>query len=227
MKDNDLTRNTLLDDVNTGKVFKTAMSAHDEYLKYSKHLLYAKIWITVTVLGIFIWGGFVVVGWAKDVAKDMAVAEVRSVASEKTAELKAKVKEKTEGKTAKDFGAGLSGLIKDVNNAINSGFDGALINNGFHPDAPNFCVLENNLEDSVCINYTETELDNTEYKWIETMWKVVCPVSYDGAMEKLKTNGQITYNDKRLLGVQCQAAIATDEVNERATFKQKLLDGLK
>ena len=163
----------------------------------------------------------------KDFAKDTAVAEVKSVAREKTAELKAKVAENTEGKTAEGFGAGLSGLLKDITNAVDSGFDGALINNGFHPDAPNFCVTKKDDDDTLCRDYTETELLKEDYDWINTMWKTACPISHAGAMDLLKTNGQITYNDKRMLNKECQSSMAAEEMNERETLKQKLLEGLQ
>ncbi len=79
----------------------------------------------------------------------------------------------------------------------------------------------------MCIDYTETELLKEDYDWINNMWKTACPISHAGAMDLLKTNGQITYNDKRLLNKECQSSIAAEDMNARETLKQKLLEGMQ
>ncbi len=78
--------------------------------------------------------------------------------------------------------------------------------------------------DALCVDYTENELSINDYSYINNIWKSVCPISHQAAMDLLKTNGKITYNDRRLLNAQCAAQLAVEENVERDELKQKLLE---
>ena len=228
MKKEDLLNNDLLDDDDIADV-KKVLSVYDKAQKWLWYVAVAKYTAMMTVGLLLIWGGYVFVSGMKDMVTDAVVTEVKEVAAEKTAEVKAAakehvtaVKEKAKGHTIADLGAGFAKLKIGFQNKVNEAADGALIEEGYSPDAPNGCAV-NGYSKSECLEYSSAEINGSDYNWVK-LWKGTCDSAHEEAMKRLKKNGKITENDYRVLLIDCQSNISYRASRERDATKAKMLE---
>lgn len=246
MKD-DLDTNSLLDDgLETGK---KVMSAYEKAQRWSMYFMIGKVVLAFVVIVGILWGGYSLFTNVKDMVTVAVVSEAKEVASEKTAELKvkasdtvAKIKADVKAKLAaakkkdgEDGNTGPQGIAttlfdfaKTVDDKISASIDGALVENGYHPDAPSRCALvSDNLNRIVCIPYSSDEISGNKYNWMNQSWKKgECAPVYSEAMDILKTNGKITENDHRLLLAKCVELRDESGNDQREARKRKMLEEL-
>lgn len=201
MKKNELLDNPLVDE-GLKKVAKKGLNWYDWTTKMLWYISVAK-WVFIGIAaGALMWGVYIGVSNMKDAVTGAVVGEVMEAASEKSAEMKATVKEKATGKSMEDLGAAFAKFAKKVEAKVDSAVDGALIESGYHPDAPAICARNPDGNKRECESFSDAELDGAGYLSI-SLWDTACPVTYAEAMRRLKTNGKITKNDDRELDPIC------------------------
>ena len=227
MKKNDLLDNPLAD--KGIKAVKLGVSGYEKAQKWLWYLVVAK-WVAIAVVvgGLLIGGAYFVSGM-KDMVTDAVVTEVKEVASEKTAEVKAlaaskvaAAKEKAKGHSVKDLSGAFTRFVKKVEATKEELVDGALIENGYHPDAPAHCI-GNNDTTGHCMNYTDREVDGGDYTTIK-LWEYACPKSYEQAMQLLQANNKVTKNEYRMLHDVCAVELEVDNEKEKELMKQRMIE---
>lgn len=228
MKDNDLINNPLLDD--GAKVAKKVMGAHETVQKvmfYGTMLKFAGIGILVLAL---LGGGYWIFGNIKDAVTSAAIGEAKEVATEKYTEAKEKASEKIAGAKEKAEGTNfVSSLVKFTKEAeakFDGAVDEALIENGFSPDAPNNCALQDPLHpSSECLPYTSNEIPGEEYLAIK-LWDGACPDAHKKSGDLIKSNGKVTENEYRILSEACSAELKQKTQSETERYKREITGDL-